>query len=320
MASGLQAQIGYGEESTWGTRVAPTVFIPLISEDIAHDREPLVAEGIIAGHSIPSTDQINGGPVDVRGPIAHELYTSGIDILLKHMFGSQTNTGSGPYTHVYKPTTGTIDGKGLTVQVGRPGVGGTVHPHDVAGGKIESWEIACSAGEIATLGVDLVGKSMVVNQTLATAAYTAAGSKPFKFTHGAVSIGGSTVNVMEATVSGNNGLKTDRRFIDSAAAGTIAEPLEASRREYTGSFSGEFNDLTQYNRFVAGTEVALVLAFTAGAASLTIEGNIRFDGAGGRVGGSDILTEDLPFRFIRTTGGLAETAIKITTVNAVATV
>jgi len=320
MASGLQAQIMYGEESTPGTRVDGSVTVPLISESLAHERERLESEGIIPGHSILSADQWNGGPVTVGGDIQHELFTSGIDVLLKHMFGSQTNTGVGPYTHVYKPTTGTIDGKALSIQVGRPGVAGTVHPFDFAGCKITQWEIACAAGEIATLGLTVVGQTVVVNQTLGTPTYTAAGSKPFKFTHGAVSLGGSTVNVTNATVSGDNGLKTDRRFLSATAGGAIAEPLEAGRREYAGTLTGEFNDLTQYNRFVSGAEVALVLSFTAGSASLTIAGNVRYDGAGGMVGGTDILTEDIPIKFVRTTGGLAETAIKITTVNAVATI
>ena len=109
-------------------------------------------------------------------------------------------------------------------------------------------------------------------------------------------------------------------------AGPHAERLQDLRHpveqcgQLAGTLTGEFNDLTQYNRFVSGAEVALVLSFTAGSASLTIEGNVRYDGAGGMVGGTDILTEDIPIKFVRTTGGLAETAIKITTVNAVATI
>ena len=100
-------QIMYGEETTPGTRVTPTVAIPLVSGGLEHARERLVSNGMIPGHSIASTDQRNGGPVTVSGTIVHELSTGGIDLLLKHMFGSHTHTGSGPYTHVYKPSVGT---------------------------------------------------------------------------------------------------------------------------------------------------------------------------------------------------------------------
>ena len=103
MATGLISQIMYGEESTWGTRVVPNIAIPLKSETLTKDLARLESEGIIPGFSILSADQWNGGPTTGGGTIQHELHASGIDVLLKHMFGSQTNTGSGPYTHTFTP-------------------------------------------------------------------------------------------------------------------------------------------------------------------------------------------------------------------------
>src|SRR5687767_8577828 len=136
MRSGAAAQIGYGAEATWGTRVAPTKFVPLVDESLEEDRERLESEGIIAGMSVLGSSQWNGGNVTVSGDIAHELYTEGLDLLLQHMFGGvAVLTGTGPYVRTYKPTPGGIDGKGLTIQVGRPGVGGVVHPFDYVGCK-----------------------------------------------------------------------------------------------------------------------------------------------------------------------------------------
>jgi hypothetical protein len=322
MATGLISQIMYGEESTWGTRVVPNIAIPLKSETLTKDLARLESEGIIPGFSILSADQWNGGPTTVGGTIQHELHTSGIDVLLKHMFGSQTNTGSGPYTHVYKPTAGTIDGKGLTIQKGVGSIGSsTAIPFDFTGCKITEWEIACAQGEIAQLGITVVGKDCVTGETLATPTYTAAGTKPFKFNHADVSLAGTgNQPVMSLTINGNNGLKTDRRFLSATAGGAISEPLEEGLREYGGTMSMEFADLTIYNAFIAGTELAFVATFDAGAPSLAIEGNIRYDGETPQIGGREVTPQNVPFKFIRTTGGLAETAIKATTVNSVATV
>lgn len=319
MKSGASAQIGYGEESPWGTRAAPTVFVPLLEESFEEERERLESEGIIPGLTVLGSDQWNGGAITAGGDVGHELYTEGLDLLLKHMFGTVATTGDDPYTHLYTPVGGSIDGKGLTAQVGRPGVGGTVHPFDLVGSKVSEWEIACSQSEIATLGLTLVGRELVTNQTLATPTYTAAGSKPFKFNHGAVEVGGSEVKVMEAKVSGSNGLKEDRRFLSRTDDGRIAEPLEETLREYTGELTVEFESMTHYARFVAGTEHALELSFVAGAASFTVNGNIRYDGAPVGVGGREVLEQTLPVKFIRS-GSTDSTAISVTTVNTVETV
>lgn len=319
MRSGAAAQLGFAAEPTWGTRTAPTDFLPLVEESLDHERERLESEGIIAGVTVLGSEQWNGGNVTVGGDVGLELYTEGLDLLLEHMFGTVDVTGTGPYVRTYKPAAGSIDGKGLTIQIGRPGVGGVVHPFDVVGAKIAEWEIACSEGEIATLGLTIVARSMVTGQTLAVPTYLPGATKPFKFNHGKLTIAGQPVKITEATVSGDNGLKDDRRFIVDGADGEIDEPLEESLREYTGEVTAEFVDLTQYQRFVDGTEHPFVLNFTAGAAQLEIAGNVRLDGGTPQVSGREILEQSLPVKFVRPAGSVDDgDAISVTTTTSVA--
>lgn len=359
--TGLSAQIGYATESTVGTPVTVTAFVPLLSETLSQDKTRLESAGIIAGRRVLTSNQWNGGNVTVSGSVQHELYNRGLGKLFTAMFGDVTTTGAGPYTHTFTP--GSLVGDALTVQVGRPATNGTVYPFTYAGMKVSSWEIACAQGEIATVGLDLVGQrefayrqvtdgvttsgsaaissstaafstddvgkpisgtgipsgATIASVTSATAATlsanaTATGTgvtftlgvalasasypasiKPLKFNHAAITIGGSSVNVMSLSISGDNGLNADRRFLGSQY---ISEPLEASLRNYSGTIDIEFTDLTQYTRFVAGTEAALVASFTSGSDSVTITTNVRFDGSTPQVGGPEILTQSLPFKCV----------------------
>lgn len=376
LGSGLAAQIGYGVESTPGTVVTPTIFVPLRSETLTDDRERLESDAIIAGRRVLDDDMWNGGNATVGGGVQHDLYDRGIGSLFKAMFGGVSTTGAGPYTHTFTPAD--MSDNSLTVQKGVPDVAGTVHPMTFGGMFVASWEIAVQQGAIASLGLTFagmnaqagtrsvtdgattdtdtevtsstgaftaadVGKSIsgtgiptgativtinsstsveisaaatatatgltiVIGKALASASY-ASGAKPVKFNHGSVTIGGSAVPVKAATLSGDNGLDVERRFLGSK---NISAPLEANLRSYTGSVDVEFNDLTQYNRYLAGDTFALVLAFTVGTYSLTVTTNARYEpGQTPQVGGPGIVGQSLPFKCLGSTDAAAITAVLV---------
>lgn len=378
--TGIAAQIGYALETTVGTPATVTAFLPLVSESLGQEKNRLESAGIIAGRRVLTSDQWNGGDITVSGSVQHELYNRGLGKLFTVMFGAVSTTGAGPYTHTFTP--GDLTGDALTVQVGRPATNGTVYPFTYAGMKIKSWELACNAGEIATLGADLVGireidyrtvtdgvttsgsaaitsasaafnasdvgnpisgtgipsGATIAAVTSATAATlsanaTASGTgvsftlgvalasatypssiKPLKFNHAAITLGGASVNVKALTISADNAIDDSRRFLGSQY---ISEPLEMGLREYTGSLDVEFTDLTQYRRFVTGSEAALVAAFTSGADSVTITANVRIDGTTPQVAGREILTQSLPFKCVAS--GADSSAITAVLVNSDAT-
>ena len=145
------AQIGFAEESTYGVRVAPTRFYP-VYDTVAPDYEPerLESESVVAGADVIGTDQWNGGPITVGMDLGFELMQDFSMLLLKHMFGSVSTSGSGPYTHEFIP--GNIDDLSLCIQGGLPPVlGAAVIPVEILGCKFTEWELACQAGEIATV-------------------------------------------------------------------------------------------------------------------------------------------------------------------------
>jgi len=290
MATGHDAQWGIKTESVYGTAVVVDEFIPLIGESMSVDEDFTESQAIVAGQRVLQSDQWNSGNLTVEGSIETELRTANMLTLFEHMFGGVT--GANPYTYVPDDLTGL----GFTCQIGKPIIGGAVEPFTYNGCKVASWEIALAAGEIATLGLDLVAISESTGVTALASASYPVGSLPFKFTHGTVEIANSPANVKAITISGENALNTDRRYIGTQV---IAEPIEEDRREYTGSMTLDFDSMTAYDLWRAHTETEVELQLDAGSSNeITITMNCRFDGSTPAVSGRGIVEQDVPFTCI----------------------
>jgi len=154
------------------------------------------------------------------------------------------------------------------------------------------------------------GVTLTIGATLATASYGAKASTPFKFNHAAVTVGGSSVDVTELTISGANALKTDRRFLGSQLA---AKALREGRREFTVELGQEFRDLTAINALKNGTEVAVVASFTGASTSVTITMNCRYDAASPTTDGKSLADQPVTLKCVRssTGNGSAITAVLV---------
>lgn len=309
LASGIGGQIGLAAESVYGTFVAPTRWFEFNSESLHLERERIESAGIRAGRRV--LHRWAAGVQRVTGDIEMELGAVGFGIIWSHILGSNVTTGAGPYTHTATP--GDLAGKSLSVQVGRPDISGTVRAFSYLGCKVASAQLACSVNEYAMLTLSLYGAHEDTAQALGTASYPAAYA-PFVFTSGSLTLAASAFDVKECSLSIDNGLAIDRHFIRATTPERPKEPLEADRRAITGELTADFIDLTAYNRFVNGTEAALVLLFNSGAASqLQITMNVRFDGTTPNIGGADLLEQPLPFKAVSATSDAA--AITVVTTN-----
>jgi hypothetical protein len=138
------------------------------------------------------------------------------------------------------------------------------------------------------------GNTFTIGLALTAASY-ASNLLPFTFIGGSVTIVGTAFKVSNATLAGDNGLDTDRRFVGQQA---VDEPLEAALREYTGTLETEYWDNAAYTRFVDGTEAALVLTYARGTKSVVATTNVRFDGETPQIGGREVVGQSLPFKAI----------------------
>jgi hypothetical protein len=72
--------------------------------------------------------------------------------------------------------------------------------------------------------------------------------------------------------------------------------------EITGTATMEFTSTEQYQRFLDGVEVPLVLSMSASAsAQATVTMNVRYDGETPAVAGKDLVVTDIPFKVIAST-------------------
>lgn len=258
IGSGLDAQVGFGEETGYNVYQAPTRFLPFDQESIEPTVEQLRQAGIDGRYPVASRARtvVKGA----AGSITLPLTTLGCGFLFGQALGNVvTNTvASGHFSHVITPAANGPRGKSLTVQVGRPAEDGVIHPFSFVGGKVMEWAVAASVDELATLELTMDFASVDTTQTLATATIPAA-LRNYAWMDAALVIGGSAQVVSSASVRGTNGLDVN----NLALGNTRKEPEPAEAGAITGELEAWFEDLVAFNAWREGTQLAnLVLTLT----------------------------------------------------------
>jgi hypothetical protein len=196
------------------------------------------------------------------------------------------------------------------MQIGVPDSAGTVRAKTFAGVVIESWELAAEIGKIVTLGLTVSAKSMTTATALASVSYPSS-LVPVKWSHGALSLFGGSVNCKSVKLRGDNKTTYDeRRYLGSSTIG--AKQVSQDRRDYGGDVLLELeNNFTEYARFTAGTQGALSLVFTVGSNTITVTENIVYTGEAPTVGGKGIVDQPLPFMALGSTDAAAITIVAV---------
>jgi len=122
MAIGIGAtgELGLAIETTRGTYVVATKWVPIRSESITVSQEMNYRRNI-RGIADPETPQV--GNLTYEGDIEFEAYPDVLPYFFKAMRTSETKSGSGdPYTYVYVPTHGALTTESLSLYVERNGV------------------------------------------------------------------------------------------------------------------------------------------------------------------------------------------------------
>lgn len=110
---GHNAWIGWGQESTFGTRVAPGKFLEILKENFKREATYLSKPALRS----PSMKNRVRSKLSVSGGFTFQFPWDGAEQLLKHALGSVVTTGVGPYTHTFSLES-TIP-TGLTFHVNR---------------------------------------------------------------------------------------------------------------------------------------------------------------------------------------------------------
>ena len=302
MSSGLFAQLGLAAETEYGTYVAPTRFLPFDSEDLklAIARDEM--EGSL-GESTTTlrSDRWLAGKRNVAGDINLKVMTHGFGLLFQHMLGTAviTTPGGATVTREHTHTLGSLFPRMLTVQVGRPGTAGVVHPFSYLGCKVANWELSNSLEGFLELALTLDGRDESTAHALAATSYPT-GNFPLHWAGGAITVAGAAFPVREITISGETGNEPDRFNIGPPLK---TQPLQESHVAITGSLVADFTDLTAYNRIISGATTSLVATWTGPLIETTHFARVvvtmpvcRFDGETPTVEGPARLTQNLSFK------------------------
>jgi hypothetical protein len=249
MTLGALGYVGYGQETTEGTVVAPTIFLPVSSFNFEDTNDYLTPEQI---RGTRDRYVLMPSPYSTSGSMDMELVPNGIGPLLVSAFaalGGVTSSayGGGGYQHVLVPgnasPTFTFESSAADILVMRYG-----------GIRVNTLEINAAFGEIVTASWGLEGTTRVKQGSPATESYTDV--LPFSFTGASVKVAGSDIaNVKSFSFNLNNNL--DR-------IGTLRKTRSWKRtalgmRDLGLSLTMDFQDTADYDLFLAETEFSVQL-------------------------------------------------------------
>lgn len=302
--TGLGAQLGIAAETTWGTVATPARFLEFLNESMKLSIGRVEGAGLRSNKRVALSTQWAPGRKSVDGDVSFEVGNKGFGLVFKHMLGAVaiTTPGGGTLSRLHTHTLGDPYGLGLTMQFGRPDTGGTVDPFAYLGCKVTNWELSNSVDQILQLKLGVSGSAEDTATSLAAASAPAL-TELLYWTGGSVTVGGSEVASLKSiSINGDNALKTDRHYL-TASGTTKKEPLANGLVGLGGTLQAEFESMTAYARFVAGTSAQIIATWTGS----LIEGALyyylkvtlpycRFDGETPNVAGTDVTDLSLPFK------------------------
>lgn len=315
--SGLDSQIGFAQETVWGTPVTVTRFIEYNSETLKFDPTWLEPNALHNGLKFKRTSRATVSRTSVQGDVTFDVNTLGMGMLIRNMLGSATATttliSGSAYKQIHTP--GDFRGLGLTCQVSRPEPGtGTRVPFTYEGLKVAKWEFSLKDNDTPSLKLSFDGQAEATATALATASYLAA-STTYNFSQATLKLGGTPTTasgettiasgtpvaaiVKDISFSGSTPMATDRFGLGNG--GQKAEQLENGIPTITGKMSAEFAKTEFYDVYKAGTAMALQLDLTGAVLGATtylfsiILPSIKFKSAPVNVPGADLVQMSTDF-------------------------
>lgn len=227
--------------------------------------------------------------------------TLGVDVLAKAEYGHRTVSDAATTNASAVLTSAT--GAFTESDIGSP-ISGTGIP---ASTRILSVESSTSVTMTANATATAAGVSVTIGMALAAVSYTAS-QIAFRYQKSTATIAGAAQKVKSWRLAIDNKL-VERRFDGQPHTD---EPVTEGLRDFTGQLEIEWAGRTQYDRFISGAEMALVLALSAGAnKTWTATCNVRFDGETPKTPGRGIVPQMVPFKCVGTTDANALTVVTV---------
>lgn len=257
-----------GVESTYGTSVTPTLFLPVTAANIV-DPPPAMIDfgGIRYGEYGMNEQDIAFGP-RVDGSVTFEsaLLQTGFETILGHIFGSITTTSTTP-TRSSSITVASTNGKYMTAQIIKPFHDGSSSLVQTAKGcKFTQASLSMTKGGVIRLSATMDARNVVESVSSTTASYSTS-SRPFLWHKtSTATIGGTAVDCSGWTLDITRPLETNTNSLGTT--GLKSEPPNNGQTTISVTLNDVvFNSTTHYARVVSTASSdrikALVLTTTS---------------------------------------------------------
>lgn len=261
--------LGVGQESTWGTAVARTVWFPVVRSGL--QRKPRWAPRNTISESTGSRNRRSKFLAEdmAGGPVTLEMTYEGFGYWLKHLLGQVTTTGVGPYVHTFSlaralPT-------GLTLEEVR---GDSGNAEVYSGCKVGKGTITVEAGKVVTFAADIIARTSGGRTTAGTPTHTTSRDLPIVFSEaGSITWNALTLGAAKLEFVIDNKVATRLQIGDTKTK----EPTPSDAMDVLVSVDLEYTEETMWTAFLAGTTSDLTVTFTdSGSRSLAVTANAAY--------------------------------------------
>lgn len=304
MSSVLDTAIIVGKEATYGTAAVGTRGYEGKADTWKREQEFLESTGFYAGRQAKRADRRVAINMGGGGSLELDVLNKGFGLVLQAMLGSVEGPTQIAATDAYTITAATTaddPADSFTVQTLRTDMSGAERAFTHEGAVMTSWSLSQEVGGFLVASMEFDFEDVQTATAAGTVSYPAA-TAPFDWTQVAVTIAGSPVDVMSFELNGDLALKTDRRFLRGSHLKKM--PVRSGVPQFTGSMDMEFEDLTQYEAFVAGDPVAVVITYTGAAIDgenyeivITLPA-VQFTGESPEASLSDVPKQSIPFEVL----------------------
>lgn len=206
--SGLGATYGFSVEGTVGSYQAPVSWLTFDSESMKLKKNIVQGKGLHSGLYLLANRRAYVTKT-ADGTIKTDLYDRGLGKIYKGMLGAATTpialaSQATVFNTVFTPAD--LTGYSLGMQIGKPGVNGTINAFSYEGCKLTDWTIGVNNTSLGTLDLGVDAWAEDVSQTYVAASYTT--SNVLNFSEASVNVGGTCAPFSTAVASGSNSVNT----------------------------------------------------------------------------------------------------------------
>jgi hypothetical protein len=319
MPSILDNAILVGKETTYGTAASLTRAYEGKADTFKRQQEFLASVGFRGG--MQAQLHTRSVPVNMggEGTIEVDVTPAGYGLLFQSMLG--TVAGPSVVTAPARRSTFATNSDGptdhWTIQTQRVDATGTIRSFTHLGCVMTGWSLSQELDGLlgATFNFDFQDVSTAT--AAGTPTYTATSDRlPYAWTQCKATWGGADIDLTSWSLDCDLGMKTDRRFLRGNEL--KKKPVRASVPTFEGTMQMEFESLTQYNAFTAGTVAPLVLTWTGPIIVAAIREelkitipSVQFQGDSPEVSLDAMPTQPLPYKVLWNPAGTPTAAVTI---------